>query len=140
MCCLLRSHPSFLEIETIGFFHYCVVEIRMSSVLGSSQLSSSFIPSNVPNYSLLDGSVNGKFYEELDPSNGAAMSVASSYSQNLEPSSLSRGTFCVVVVNESEQSPSRDHILDRASQDESESGIMKAKSLSQRADPSDYSV
>ena len=39
----------------------------MSSVLGSSQLSSSFIPSNVPNYSLLDGSVNGKFYEELDP-------------------------------------------------------------------------
>ena len=148
MCCLLRSHPSFLEIETIGFFHYCVVEIRMSSVLGSSQLSSSFIPSNVPNYSLLDGSVNGKFYEELDPSNGAAMSVASSYSQNLEPWSLSRGTFCVVVVNESEQSPSStlsermsgDHILDRASQDESESGIMKAKSLSQRADPNDYSV
>lgn len=120
----------------------------MSSVLGSSQLSSSFIPSNVPNYSLLDGSVNGKFYEELDPSNGAATSVASSYSQNLEPWSLSRGAFCVVVVNESEQSPSStlsermsgDHILDRASQDESESGIMKAKSLSQRADPNDYSV
>ena len=103
----------------------------MSSVLGSSQLSSSFIPSNVPNYSLLDGSVNGKFYEELDPSNGAAMSVASSYSQNLEPWSLSSTLS---------ERMSGDHILDRASQDESESGIMKAKSLSQRADPSDYSV
>ena len=71
----------------------------MSSILGSPKLPSSFIPSNLPNYSLLNGSVNGKFSMELDPSNGAAASVASSYSQNLEPWSLSRGTFCFVVDN-----------------------------------------
>ena len=35
---------------------------------------------------------------------------------------------------------SGDHILDRTSLGESESGIMKSKSLSQRTDPHDYSV
>ena len=88
-----------LEMETSGFRHYCVVEKRMSSILGSSKLPSSFIPSNLPNYSLLDGSVFEKLYREVDPSNGAARSVASSSSQNLEPWSLCRGTLCLVVDN-----------------------------------------